>query len=260
MVCAYVFQIPVEKMERFTLENGITKLDVCCVYWGDKFSTDYVQKLYYMVQRHLTIPHRFIVFTDHVKLHKLIHNKNGNITYESFPEHALQGWWNKLYMFHPYFKTMIGNKFYLDLDTVILDDLDKFIKFGMMRDFCITRDFGQPTTIYNSSVMRWHSNINPIIWDGYLKNKQKYDRMQGDQNVITDIMNGTSEKIEKKRIELNPFPDEWTFSYKWRNRMHPVFARKDWTFERVPGTSIAVFHGNPKPHESTQEWVKENWK
>jgi len=23
---------------------------------------------------------------------------------------------------------------------------------------------------------------------------------------------------------------------------------------------VAIFHGNPKPHESDQDWVKNNWK
>ena len=100
--------------------------------------------------------------------------------------------------------------------------------------------------------MRWHTKHNPTIWEGYQADKSRFDRLQGDQNVITEIM--------KDRPELNPFPDEWSFSYKWRNRTNPVFKRDDWTFERVKDASVAVFHGNPKPHESDQEWVKSNWK
>ena len=239
-------------MKPFKLDNGITNLNVCCVYWGDKFSTDYVQTLYYMVRRHLTIPHNFIVFTDHVKLPKMIHNKDGNISFESFPEHDLQGWWNKLQMFHPYFKPMISNWFYLDLDVVILYNIDRFITYGDVKDFCVIRDFGQPDNQFNSSIMRWHSDTSPIIWDNFLNDKKRYQRMQGDQNVVSDIM--------WKRPETNPYPDEWSFSYKWRNRTNPVFSKAEQTFEQVQGASIAVFHGNPKPHESTQEWVKNNWK
>ena len=93
------------------------KLNVICLYWGDKFSTDYVQKLYYMVQRNLTIPYRFIVLTDHVKLPKLVNCPGA--TFESLPENNLEGWWNKLLMFHPYFKGMIGTYLYFDLDLYI---------------------------------------------------------------------------------------------------------------------------------------------
>ena len=46
-------------------------MNFCCVYYGDKYDVKYVQNLYNMVQRHLTIPHKFYCFTDHVKLHKL---------------------------------------------------------------------------------------------------------------------------------------------------------------------------------------------
>ena len=43
-------------------------INFCCVYYGDKYDVKYVQVLYNMLQRHLTIPHNFICFTDHVKL------------------------------------------------------------------------------------------------------------------------------------------------------------------------------------------------
>jgi|TARA_B110000196_G_C20971591_1_gene578974 hypothetical protein len=229
--------------------SGSDKLNVICVYWGDKFSPDYVQKLYYMVKRNLTIPHRFIVLTDHVKLPKLVNCPGA--TFESLPENNLQGWWNKLLMFHPYFAPMVGTYLYFDLDVVILDNIDKFVQDGDKHDFRICRDFGQPTNMYNSSIMRWHTKSNATIWEGYKADKTRFDRLQGDQNVITEIM--------QDRPELNPFPDEWSFSYKWRNRTNPVFKRDDWTFERVKDASVAVFHGNPKPHESDQQWVIDNW-
>ena len=45
-------------------------MNFCCVYYGDKYDVKYVQNLYNMIQRHLTIPHKFYCFTDHVKLPK----------------------------------------------------------------------------------------------------------------------------------------------------------------------------------------------
>jgi hypothetical protein len=76
--------------------------------------------------------------------------------------------------------------------------------------------------------------------------------MPGDQNVITAL-------IEKQPI-LKVFPDEWTFSYKWHSRKKPRFHKSEWTFEQDPNAKVAVFHGKPDPHESEQEWVKNNWK
>ena len=39
-------------------------INFVCVNWGLKFKPLYVQNLYNMVQRHLKVPHKFILFTD----------------------------------------------------------------------------------------------------------------------------------------------------------------------------------------------------
>ena len=68
-------------------------INVVCLYWGDKYDTNYVQVLYNMVERNLTVPHKFICFTDHTKIHKMV---KGDIEFRSMPHHNYQGWWNKL--------------------------------------------------------------------------------------------------------------------------------------------------------------------
>ena len=36
------------------------KRNVICIKWGDKFGADYVNRLYKMVERNLTLEHRFV--------------------------------------------------------------------------------------------------------------------------------------------------------------------------------------------------------
>ena len=55
-----------------------------CVCYGQKYSVEYVQKLYSMVTRNITLPINFIVFTDHVKMHKMVFGENLDI--RQFPE------------------------------------------------------------------------------------------------------------------------------------------------------------------------------
>ena len=38
--------------------------NIICMKWGDKFDADYVNRLYEMVEKNITIPHRFVCFTD----------------------------------------------------------------------------------------------------------------------------------------------------------------------------------------------------
>ncbi|GAH56014.1 unnamed protein product, partial [marine sediment metagenome] len=39
-------------------------ITVCCLKVGDKYSSEYVNKLYSMVERNLTVEHDFICITD----------------------------------------------------------------------------------------------------------------------------------------------------------------------------------------------------
>lgn len=223
-------------------------INFCCVYYGTKYKVEYVQKLYNMIQRHLTIPHKFICFTDNIRLNKMV---EGDIECKPFHYHNYQGWWNKLQLFSPEVE-LEGVNFYLDLDVVLLDSIDKFVEYGNEDSFCITRDFSYSDRMWNSSVMKWNNKTaTDLIWKPFLANKTQFMSLQGDQNVISDCI--------RDKDNCLSYPDEWTFSYKWRSRIKPAFSRADWTFEQVPGASIAVFHGSPNPHESDQDWVKNNW-
>ena len=66
-------------------------INFVCVNWGLKFKPIYTQTLYNMVQRHLTIPHKFIIFTDSIKLHKIV--KGDNVEVRKLPFHEYQGYW-----------------------------------------------------------------------------------------------------------------------------------------------------------------------
>ena len=96
-------------------------MNFCCVYYGTKYSLDYVQVLYNMVERHLTIPHRFICFSDHVKPQKIL---KGDIQFRKFRFHDYDGWWNKMQLFSEE-ANLVGPCLYMDLDVVILDNINE---------------------------------------------------------------------------------------------------------------------------------------
>ena len=223
-------------------------INVCCVYYGNKYKPEYVQILYNMVNRHLTVPYEFYCFTDHVNLFDQVH---GKIHFKSFPRFDMEGWWNKLQLFHPE-AGLQGVNLYFDLDVVILKNINCFATWGDENTFAIINDFSGKDVL-NSSIMKWNNiNASSLIWETYFKDRPKWRKVQGDQNVITDLIN--------KQSILKVFPDEWTFSYKWYSRINPRFHKSEWTFEQDLNAKVAVFHGKPDPHESEQKWVKDNWK
>jgi hypothetical protein len=223
-------------------------MNFVCVYYGNKYKPQYVQNLYNMVNRHLTVDHKFICFTDNTSLHRVV---QGDIEYRKFPLDDEQGWWNKLQLFHPD-SGLVGENLYMDLDVVILKNIDEMAKFGKVDTFGAIHDFTGLDGI-NSSIMKFNNTtMTPAVWDRYYEDRPRWRKHQGDQNVTYEFM--------KEHTELQYMPNQWSFSYKWFNRKEPRFSKTDWTFEKCSESLVAVFHGQPNPHESDIEWVVDNWK
>ena len=220
-----------------------------CVCYGDKYPVEYVQKLYNMVKRNTTLSINFFVFTDHVKMHKMV---DGHINIREFPETDLQGWWNKMQLFHP--KTALeGITLYMDLDVVITDNIDCFFTYKPELRFIGMNDFNPTTQLWNSSIMRFDSKqLHGDLWDKFYKDRSElYRRFPGDQNLISEFL--------KNSPGCDSFPDSWTQSYKWYDRSGTRYSTSAMTYEHNGESLVTVFHGQPNPHQSEQEWVKKAW-
>lgn len=98
--------------------------NIICMKWGEKFDAGYVNRLYEMVEKNITIPHRFVCFTD---------NSEGiNPKIETFPIPALKEdgipdrMWKKLTVFNKELYDLKGTALFLDLDIIIRQSLDPF--------------------------------------------------------------------------------------------------------------------------------------
>ena len=216
-------------------------MNFACVCYGIKYKLEYVQKLYNMVQRHTTIPHKFYCFTDHVNPQQQL---IGDVIIKQFPMFNLQGWWNKMQLFHP--GVIEGTTLYMDLDVVITDNIDCFFNYEPEADFVGMNDFNPDTKIFNSSIFRYEPEaMKDKLWQPFINDRERWLRYSGDQNVISEVI--------MKHPETRSFPDSWTQSYKWHDR------KGQWTFEHNGESLVTVFHGQPNPHESNMEWVKKAW-
>ena len=96
--------------------------NVICIKWGTKFGADYVNRLYKMVEKNLSIPHRFVCFTDNAE--GLVEG----IEVRDLPEYndntaiGDKGW-RKLSLFNEQLADLKGTALFLDLDIVIRQDL-----------------------------------------------------------------------------------------------------------------------------------------
>ena len=232
-------------------------INFACVYYGDKYTrppTDpwsYLRNLYNMVERNLTVPYRFVCFTDSTVLHKQREFRGKDIDFRQFKRHDFEGWFNKLQLFSPESK-LEGDTLYMDLDVVIMKNIDELATIGESKNFVGMNDFNPSSGLFNSSIMRFNNQYHSIIWKEYLKRKTEFNNAHGDQDIISAIIKSHEDTIA--------FPDSWTQSYKWLNRKGERYHIDKMTYEQDLNAKVCVFHGNPNPDESQQEWVKELWK
>ena len=229
---------------------------VICLKHGTKYSAEYVNKLYNMVKRNLTIPHTFVCFTENTK------GLQAGIETRPLPTiSGIEGWWYKPLFFNPNIG-LEGNLLYLDLDIIIYDNIDKLFTYKP-REFCIIRDFNRIRARewkrMNSSVFRLTTGSQEHVFKEYITNYKNITRkFPGDQDYIQS-------QVTK---DFNFWPDKWIQSYKWEMRGNPKTIRINGTknFETpgeptmTPGCSIAVFHGQPNPHDCVDPWVKKSWR
>lgn len=205
-------------------------LTIWCVYWGDKYEKGYVQRLQSAVARNLSIPHRFKCLTDaHI---------DGVHTVRQISDK--QGWWQKWDLF-----SFVGPALYLDLDVVITGDIapmcytDADIRTGL--NWAMSGHNGcQSTAMFWNDARKLIDLYDESIcgcWPPFSKPGTLY----GDQEMLTKLR-------DNKQLEVDYFDSDHLVSYKYhcQNGL-PNNAR------------VVAFHGEPKPADVRDEWVRQAW-
>lgn len=239
-------------------------INVVCLKWGSKYSVDYVNRLYGMVERNLKEDFCFYCMTENAE------GIRAEVNILPLPDLGLKGWWYKLYLFNEDFYGLTGDVLFLDLDVVITGSLDGLVNY--QRDkFCISPD--EKNGDYNSSVMRFKLGSRPYVWNAFWDQRE----------VIVAKMHGDQDWVEHVCLEAEIFPKPYVVSFKYDCQSRAKFGggsigrwlrRKGWFKPKkqsvVPeGTSIVLFHGKPDPEDVMDEsydkyrfspWVKDYWK
>ncbi len=230
-------------------------LNVICLKHGTKYGPEYVNNLYNMIQRHLTVPFRFVCFTeDTVGL-------NPSIEIKPLDGPKLKGWWWKPYLFKQGHFANGDTNLFFDLDMVIIKNIDNIAQY-LPNNFVGLRDVGRVFQRGNdrlgSAVMKWPANQYSEIWTQLESNPQYATQFHGDQDYIWCF----------HRENIKFFPDKWIMSYKWEVRDRNELIRVDGRFNfnsirevvTDPETSVLAFHGSPDPHEVKDPIIVDNWR
>ena len=207
---------------------AIVTLTVACVKAKPYYDHKWVNRLYRAVQRHLTLPHRFVCMTD---------DSSAIQCYTKKLPADVQGWWAKIALFRK--GVFDGPVLYLDLDTVITDSLDFVGEYK--GDFAILRDFYRDDG-YGSGVMLWNKPV-PHVWENWVAQFRPQHAL-GDQGWM-------EEQIQNADRLQDVFPGKFV-SYK------VDCAARDALPE---GAAVVCMHGEPKNHQFPEaHWVSRAWR
>lgn len=209
----------------------------CVLRTGGRYDAEWVARLQRGVERHLSLPHRFVCLSD------------VPVPCERIPlETDWPGWWSKIEMFR--FGLLTGPTLYFDLDTVIVGCLDAIAAHP--HQFTMAHEFYRPELLC-STAMAWtgdHSHIWHAMQEMTPERRARYDRWEGkrigDQAAIEDCMIAKGQKVDTFR---DLFGERSIASWK-------VHCR-----DGLNGDEAAVaFHGRKKMDNLLNiDWIKENW-
>ena len=230
--------------------------NIICLKHGTKYGPEYVNKLKNMVKRHTTLPFNFFCFTENT------HGIDSDINTIPLPMNKnLSGWWWKPYVFKEGLFPSGTINFFIDLDMVIVNSIDKLLEylpdtFVGLED--VGRVFGPGRIKLGSAVLKWPANSFTEVWTNFENDHTIVKQFPGDQDYLWHF--------HKDQIKF--FPSDWIRSYKWevRDRSEIIRVNGRMTFKDIrdpridSNTSILAFHGSPDPHEVKDPVIVDNWK
>ncbi|MCL1892168.1 MAG: glycosyltransferase [Alphaproteobacteria bacterium] len=245
------------------------ELNVVCMAWlredgTKKFSEEYVNRLYRMVQKNLTLPHRFVCFTDYPDKFD-----DGIETFPvpkvRFPKGCPERGWKKLgLLLSGKVEDLKGTALFLDLDTVIVDNIDDLFK--VPGKFLIARDKANNDKEGNSSVVRFEIGKHQDVLDYFEKN---FDRVRHEVRREQQFL---SNEMQKKGI-FQFWPNEnWCASFKYKSLLR--FPLNWFIAPKIPkGAKVVIFHGRPNNeqamkgytakfglrHVKPTKWIRKYW-
>lgn len=222
--------------------NGFM-INIVCVYKTEKFrnrdkvieyNPKQVKWLKEMVEKHVSLPFEFTCLTDSVEVSKICRIIPLN--------HNWPGWWSKMELYRPLlFK---GPVFYIDLDTVIIQNIDNMLipgekgYFVVLKNLC--RGYG-----FGSGLLAWEGDFS-LLYYRFLKNFKYYMKKYttslywGDQGFLQNNLGNTA---------------FWQDYYPGAIVSYYFDMYKKGIKKPPSGTKIIPFQGLPKPWDIKADWI-----
>lgn len=232
-------------------------LNFACVRMGTAYSVEYVERLRNMITKH--VPRyafndvsatgrrpNIICLTDQPE------DVEGVQMIRLTPDKLNEGWWAKMLLFNPQLRGDYSRPtIYFDLDTVIVDDLTALVDYAIAStEFAICANFTKRAgnlnypCNYGSCVMIFPAGFGAEVYHSYLgywQHAQEIAGAYGDQFIIEKM-------LPSARLLQDVMPSGY------------FVGRRQFDVVRPKDVRLLIFAGKVKPHNTTIEWIKEQWK
>jgi lipopolysaccharide biosynthesis glycosyltransferase len=151
---------------------------------------------------------------------------------------------------------------YFDLDTVIVNNID-WLWQQPLRYFWAIRDFKylwkSDSVGLNSSIMWWDTQQYANIWQEFQTEDifKIMSRYRGDQDYISVKVKSADQRFfDPRRVKSWRWQClDGGYNFQIKKHQHPGAGTQ---IDR--DTSVLIFHGQPKPLESTDSAILEHWR
>jgi hypothetical protein len=186
-------------------------LTVTCFYWGNKYPIKDVYKLRLDVMKHLRVPHEFKVITDNAAQFGNTMNTVKLIQ----PSHDGRDLCNKLFLYHPFAREMIGQRILnIDIDSLIVGRLDELVNrdeplvlWRNPRKVVAKAGLNKFREHYNTSLVLVDGGAFPQIWDDFNREKPicKHDQAYVSYKLGPDMPSwGPEDGVYRLRVQTIP--------------------------------------------------------
>ena len=224
---------------------------VLCLKWGNRYGSEYVNRLYSMAIRNTSRPLRIVCFTDDpTGIREEVEVRP--MPEFDLPEPMRSHPFRRMFIFQKEVERLKGNVLHLDLDLLITGSIDAFFDYRPELDFAVCENWTQPGQgIGNMSVFRYRVGALTKIWD----------RFRPDPMAMMNLYRNSQTFVCRTLGTVEFFPPAWCLSFK-----HSLIPPWPLNFIKTPSlppeAKIVAFTGKPDIDEATRgEWpVNGVWK
>lgn len=246
-------------------------VNVITIKWGTLYGSEFVNRLQRGVARNLSIPFRFLCFTDDAGgLDESIETYPlPEIEIPEAPTRSTN--WRKLGLYRTGIGDLEGTCLYMDLDVIVVGSLDEFFEHEQ-GSFCAVREWVQAhrkviarrPPEFNTSVFRFEAGTTQAVVDRF---------QAGGADILRDFRREQQFVTDTLKDDVRCWPEQWVVSFK-RNCL-PTFPLNLIKQPNLPdGAKVVAFHGHPNPDQAmagyrdgpwhrkcvATSWIKEHWR